>query len=224
MHRTSVQSFALGDDSVHAARMDLIRVVGLELRCIVGVRSYERRREQPLRVDIALGLDLSTAGRSGLIGDSVDYSEVADGITALLRFREYRLLEVAAEEASALLFAAYPAIGHVSLRLDKPEALAGRARCASVEVVRTRGAFGATEELTEYGARTELFRGAEAIIERLRIDPGRSARVEDAVPRLENVNTPGHQHFAQVPAGERSTFAADQTPLVVVRCLALPRA
>ena len=108
VHRTSVQSFALGDDSVHAARMDLIRVVGLELRCIVGVRSYERRREQPLRVDIALGLDLSTAGRSGLIGDSVDYSEVADGITALLRFREYRLLEVAAEEASALLFAAYP--------------------------------------------------------------------------------------------------------------------
>jgi FolB domain-containing protein len=84
--------------------MDQIRVIGLELRCIVGLRSYERRREQPLTVDISLGLDLSSAGRSGQITDSVDYSIVADEVTTLLRFREYRLLEAAAEEAAALLF------------------------------------------------------------------------------------------------------------------------
>lgn len=47
--------------------MDVIRIEGLELRCIVGVRSYERRREQPLRIDVRLGLDLSSAGRSGYI-------------------------------------------------------------------------------------------------------------------------------------------------------------
>lgn len=204
--------------------MDLIRVVGLELRCIVGVRSYERRREQPLRVDITLGIDLSTAGRSGLIADSVDYSAVADGITALLRFREYRLLEVAAEEASALLFACYPGIGHVSLRLDKPEALAGRARCASVEVLRTRGAFGATEELTDFGGRTELFRGAEGIIERLRVDAGKSASCHDDQPRLECVGTLNqHPHFVQVGGGQKSVFVAEQAPLFVTRCVALPR-
>ena len=125
--------------------MDLIRIVGLELRCIVGLRSYERHRQQPLHADISLGLDLSSAGRSGKIRDSVDYAEVADSITALLRFREYRLLEVAAEESCALLFATYPAIGQVNLRLDKPEALAGRARSAAVEITRSRGAFAYTQ-------------------------------------------------------------------------------
>src|SRR5690606_17575160 len=136
--------------------MDLIHVKGLELRCIVGIRSYERRREQPLRVDVSLGLDLSTAGRSGRIGDSVDYATVADQVTALLRFREYRLLEVAAEEAAAFLFAAHPALRQVQLRLDKPEALAGRARSAAVEMTRSRGAFGSSEDETPYGSRAEL--------------------------------------------------------------------
>ncbi len=202
--------------------MDLIRVVGLELRCIVGVRSYERRREQPLRVDISLGIDLSTAGRSGLISDSVDYSAVADGITALLRFREYRLLEVAAEEAAALLFSTYPGIGQVILRLDKPEALAGRARCASVEIVRSRGAFGATEELTDYGGRTELLRSSEAIVERLRIDPGKSAVFEDAHPRLESViASSGQAHFSQVQAEQKSVFSAEGGALTVSRCVSL---
>ena len=204
--------------------MDLIRVVGLELRCIVGVRSYERRREQPLRVDISLGLDLSTAGRSGLISDSVDYSAVADDITALLRFREYRLLEVAAEEAAAILFSAYPAIGQVSLRLDKPEALAGRARCASVEILRSRGAFGVTEELTPYGGRTELLRSSEAIIERLRIDPQKQVTFEDEHARLERlVSGSSTPHFSEVKAGERSVFAAEQSVLSVSRCVAFPR-
>ncbi len=203
--------------------MDLIRVVGLELRCIVGVRSYERRREQPLGVDISLGLDLSTAGRSGLISDSVDYSAVADGITALLRFREYRLLEVAAEEAAALLFATYPGIGQVSLRLDKPEALAGRARCASVEILRSRGAFGATEELTDFGGRVELLRSSEAIVERVRIEPGARAEFEDELPRLESVIAAPQAHFSQLKAGQKSMYAAEQAALSVSRCVALPR-
>jgi 7,8-dihydroneopterin aldolase/epimerase/oxygenase len=165
--------------------MDLIRIDGLELRCIVGLRSYERHREQPLRVDIALGLDLSAAGRSGRIADSADYGRVADAVTALLRFREYRLLEVAAEETAAFLFAAYPIVKLVKIRLDKPEALAGRARTAAVEIVRTRGAFGAIEEGTSFGSRTEILRTSEAFLELVRIRPGAAVVLEDKPPRLE---------------------------------------
>jgi len=203
--------------------MDLIRVVGLELRCIVGLRSYERHREQPLHVDISLGLDLSTAGRSGLIGDSVDYSMVADGITSLLRFREYRLLEVAAEEATALLFGSHSVIQQVSLRLDKPEALAGRARSAAVEITRSRGAFGATEEPTPFGGRVELLRTPEAVVERIRIAPGEKVVFEDAHDRLESIASgPGRGRLQTVPAGTVSSYEADSTPLVICRCIALP--
>jgi len=203
--------------------MDLIHVNGLELRCIVGLRSYERKREQPLKIDISLGLDLSTAGRSGRIEDSVDYSTVADQVTALLRFREYRLLEVAAEEAAALLFAAHPAIRQVRIRLDKPEALAGRARAAAVEMTRTRGAFGATEEATEYGGRTELLRSPEGIVERLRIETGKSLVLEDPHQRLECiVGGPGKGRLATVGAGVQSTFDAAGKELSLCRSIAFP--
>lgn len=202
--------------------MDLIRIVGLELRCIVGLRSYERHREQPLRVDIALGLDLSRAGRSGKITESVDYSGVADAVAALLRFREYRLLEVAAEESSALLFATYPQIGHVEFRIDKPEALAGRARCASVEISRSRGGFGNTEEPTEYGGRTEVLRTREGVIERLRVQAGKSVSLRDPVDRLECIASgKARGGFATICGASESSYAADGADLLICRCMAL---
>lgn len=206
-----------------AGVVDLIRIVGLELRCIVGLRSYERRREQPLLVDVSLGLDLSTAGRSGRISDSVDYSEVADSITALLRFREYRLLEVAAEEVCALLFAMYPGIQHVTLRLDKPEALQGRARSAAVEITRSRGAFGATEQPTAFGGRTELLRTPEAVVERLRVEAGRELHLRDDQDRLECIAAgTGRGRLATVTAGVVSEYRGGASTLLICRCLALP--
>lgn len=205
--------------------MDLIHVIGLELRCIVGLRSYERRREQPLRVDVSLGLDLSTAGRSGRIADSVDYSTVADQVTALLRFREYRLLEVAAEEAMALLFAAHPVIQQVRMRLDKPEALAGRARSAAVEMTRSRGAFGSTEEPMEFGGRVELLRGPEGIVEQLRIDPGKTLSLADDHDRLECVlSGAGRGSLATVAGRRTSVYQAEDQPLHLCRCISLPHA
>ena len=165
--------------------MDYIRIEGLELRCIVGLRSYERHREQPLRVDIRLGLDLSRAGRSGRISDTADYSRVADATTALLRFREYRLLEVAAEEAAALLFATHPSVQEVKVRLDKPEALAGRARSAAVEITRAREEFGTREDVTEFGVRIEILRSQEATIEAICLARHATVTFADPFRRLE---------------------------------------
>lgn len=205
--------------------MDLIRIEGLELRCIVGLRSSERHREQPLCIDIGLGLDLSSAGRSGWIGDTADYSRVADEITALLRLREYRLLEVAAEEAAAFLFSAHPAAQKVHLRLDKPEALAGRARSAAIEITRTRGAFGSSEVPTEYGGRTEILAGPEATIELLRVLPGHAIRLADRTRRLEcsSAGSGGTDRTEMrpiaVPAGEETEYAAEKEELRVSRCV-----
>jgi 7,8-dihydroneopterin aldolase/epimerase/oxygenase len=220
----------LGDKA--RLHMDLIRIDGLELRCIVGLRSYERHREQPLRADIAMGLDLSTAGRSGRIADSADYGKAADAVAALLRFREYQLLEVAAEETAAWLFAAYPVVKLVRLRLDKPEALAGRARSAAVEIERTRGAFGTVEEPTPFGSRTEILRTSEATMELLRVRPGQSVTLDDPAPRLEWFvsGRPAHEApdgRSPVAAGARQVLevAAESTePLLLARCLRMARA
>jgi dihydroneopterin aldolase len=168
---------------VDAPFMDTIRIEGLELRCIVGVRSYERRREQPLRVDVRLGLDLRAAARSGRISDTADYSRVADEITALFRFREYQLLEVAAEEAAAMILGVHPAVLEATVRIDKPQALAGRARTASVEITRPRE-FAAPEVFAD-GERQKLLQTSEAFLEVLRVLPGRSVTVPSGPRRLE---------------------------------------
>lgn len=210
--------------------MDLIRIEGLELRCIVGIRSYERHREQPIRVDITLGLDLSAAGRSGRIADSADYARVADAATSLLRFREYRLLEVAAEETAAMLFAAYPFIKLVRIRMDKPEALAGRARTAAVEIERTRGAFGSVETQTPYGSKTELLLSSEASIEQLRVQGGSEIVLDDPSPRLEwivrgrsetgifDARTPTRRAAGEVVR----LLAHGEEPALIVRCVLAP--
>lgn len=154
--------------------MDLIRIRGLEIDCIVGVRPLEREREQRVHIELALGLDLSKAGRTGRIGLTCDYDEIATEVIAMLRFRHYHLIEMATEEVSAMLIATHPALELVEIRLDKPKALDGRARAASVEIQRNRAAFPTSVTPTDFGA-TELYlRTRDAELFLLRIAPGRA--------------------------------------------------
>lgn len=120
---------------------DQLHLNRLELDCIVGVRPSERKRRQRIRLDVSLSLDLRPAGRSGRIVQTVDYSRVAGQLRELLRFREYRLVEMATEELSAMLFASHPALEGVQIRLEKPEALRGQASSAAVSISRTRADF-----------------------------------------------------------------------------------
>jgi len=124
-----------------AGVVDRILIEALEVECIVGVRPHERRRKQVVRLDLALSLDLSGAGKTGRITDTVDYARIADEVSGLLRFREYQLIEVATEELAAMLFGVHPMLQALQIRLEKPEALRGRARSASVEVQRARAQF-----------------------------------------------------------------------------------
>jgi dihydroneopterin aldolase len=148
--------------------VDRILIEALEIECIVGVRPLERRRKQVVRLDLALSLDLSGAGKTGRITDTVDYARIADEVSGLLRFREYQLIEVATEELAAMLFGVHPMLQALQIRLEKPEALRGRARSASVEIQRSRAEFpvevsphGCGEHellLNTHEARLEIFR------------------------------------------------------------------
>lgn len=121
--------------------VDRIHIKGLELDCIVGVRPLEREREQRVHLDVAMELDLSAAGRTGRIALTCDYSEIAEEIIAMLRFRRYHLIEMATEEIAAMLLGVHPEMHAVEISLDKPAALDGRARAASVEIRRDRSRF-----------------------------------------------------------------------------------
>ena len=62
--------------------LDIIRVDGLVISCIVGVYPNERTRPQPLEVDLEMHLDTRAASDSERLGGTVDYARV----TGMVRF------------------------------------------------------------------------------------------------------------------------------------------
>ncbi len=120
---------------------DSILIEGLELDCIVGLRPHERVREQPVVLDLELGLSLAAAGRSGRMAHTCDYDLVADSVRSLLAFRKYQLVEAATEELAAMLLGLHPALERVRIRIAKPAALLGRARSAAVQIERVTADF-----------------------------------------------------------------------------------
>ncbi len=153
---------------------DVIEVRGLALRCVVGVRPDEREREQPVRVDLALHLDLREAGRSGRIGATCDYAVVAREVEALLRFRRYRLIESAVEETAAMLLGVHATVQSVQIRLEKPEALGARAETAAVSIQRERSDYPRRREPTHFGEAEILLETREAGLYLLHVEAGRS--------------------------------------------------
>jgi FolB domain-containing protein len=152
--------------------MDKVSITGLELACIVGVRPAERRRRQRVRLSITLELDLSRAGISERIANTVDYSQVAEEVTELLCFREYRLVETATEEIAAMLLGVHPRAQKVSVTLEKPEALRGRAAHGSVSIERVQRA--ARRVARSFGEEEVLLETADATLSILHVAPGRT--------------------------------------------------
>jgi FolB domain-containing protein len=183
--------------------MDVVRIHRLELDCIVGIRPSERSRQQRVRLDLGLHADVSRAGRSGRIALTADYDRVAHEVVALLSFRHYHLIEMAAEEIAAMLLGLHPPVRSVELRIEKPGALHGRARAASVEVRRSREDFPAEIQAREYGSRQLLLETRDGCLELLRVEPGQIVR--DAAE-------PGAELLAWVAGG---SLAIDQEPLEV---------
>jgi len=153
--------------------MDSVEIRGLSCRCIIGIRTRERRVAQPIRLDLELNVDLERAGKSGRIAHTVDYSRASTEIIALLQFRRYTLLEVAAEECAGWLFAAYPAVQGVTLSIAKPHALKGQADSGGVRISRQRPPE-APRQKTPYGFLERHLETSEATISVLGLDPGQS--------------------------------------------------
>jgi len=153
---------------------DRILIEALEVECIFGIRPAERVQKQRVRVQLDLGLDLSGPGQSGRIAHTVDYSRVATEVTSLLQFRAYKLIEVATEELSASLLALHPALERVTVRVEKPEALRGRARLAAVEITRTRARFAPKRFHAAFGELEVILESDEARLSLAHVQPGKA--------------------------------------------------
>jgi dihydroneopterin aldolase len=99
---------------------DQIQLRGIRASGIHGVLPEERVRPQPFEVDLDLWVDLSPAGASDQLADTVDYAGVVDGAIGIVSGSpSYRLLEALAASVATATLARDRRIAAVTVGLRK---------------------------------------------------------------------------------------------------------
>jgi dihydroneopterin aldolase len=73
--------------------VDRIRISGLRELGVHGVLPEEHIRPQPFEVDVELLVDVSAAGASDDLDDTVDYGAVCEAVSRVVSTEQYQLLE-----------------------------------------------------------------------------------------------------------------------------------
>ena len=93
---------------------DQIQLRGLRLVVSIGALPEEHERAQPIELDVDVDADLSAAGGSDELGDTIDYAALCDAAVGV--FGEHIvLLEAAAERVAAAVRAVDPRITGVTV-------------------------------------------------------------------------------------------------------------
>ena len=120
--------------------MDWIRLTNLSLFGHHGFHEEEMRLGQKLEFDVELGVDLSGAGRSDKLEDTINYRDVYQRIENRVTREKYLLLEALAEAIAKDLLESFPA-HEVVIRARKPNVpFAGSLSHVEVEIRRSKRA------------------------------------------------------------------------------------
>ncbi|MFC1452650.1 dihydroneopterin aldolase [Verrucomicrobiota bacterium] len=115
---------------------DRIHIHDLLLRCVIGVYEQERREKQDVNINITLCADLSEAGRTDSIEDTVDYRAIKKKVIAMVEQSSFFLVERLADRIAAICLEDRR-VERVAVSVAKPGALRF-ARTVDVEIVRGR--------------------------------------------------------------------------------------
>jgi D-erythro-7,8-dihydroneopterin triphosphate epimerase len=126
-----------GADAGKAGTPDRDFIRDLALRCIVGVDEQERREKQDVLIQITMHTDLSRAGRTDALEDTIDYRALKKRILHLVEQSQFYLVEALAQSIADECLRE-SRVERVQVAVEKPGALRF-ARTVGVEIVRSRG-------------------------------------------------------------------------------------
>lgn len=102
--------------------MDKIIIKCLKVKSIIGTFPEERQKKQEIEFNIELDCDLSAAGGSDDLNDTVNYQAVESDVLTMAEASSFLLLERLAEEAANICLK-YELVKCVKVTIDKPGAL-----------------------------------------------------------------------------------------------------
>ena len=118
--------------------MDHILIDDLRVLTVIGALPHERELAQPIRIDLAIGVDLHQAGLSDELSDTVNYGLVCERVAAVARESNFVLLErLAAKVAETILEFALVEQVEVTLTKLRPP-IAEQVSSTAVRIVRSR--------------------------------------------------------------------------------------
>ncbi len=103
---------------------DVIEVVGIRAHGRHGVLPEEREVGQLFIADVAVAVDTRSAAASDDLGQTVDYSLIAQGVHGVLSGDPVDLIETLAQRVADLCLA-LPGVAAVEVALHKPSAPVG---------------------------------------------------------------------------------------------------
>jgi len=104
--------------------MDTIFISELKVQTKLGVPEWERMVAQTVILDIEIGYDLSKAGKSDAIADTIDYASAVVRIRETLNNHSFKLVEALAEHVCQLILIEFGALS-VKIKVAKPAILPG---------------------------------------------------------------------------------------------------
>jgi FolB domain-containing protein len=116
--------------------MDRILIEDLLARCVLGVSDDERREKQDVVINISLGVDARTPGKTDRFADAVDYRALKQRILAMVESSQYHLVEALAERVAETCLE-HPRVREAQVTVTKPSALRF-ARSVGVQITRRR--------------------------------------------------------------------------------------
>lgn len=118
--------------------MDCIKITAMKFRGFHGCFDFEKQNGQDFFVDAVLYADLSRAGKSDSLADTINYAAVYDDIKTIMTGKPLNLIEAAAEKIAEKLLAAYP-VEKAEITVHKPQApIDGDFSDISVTITRAR--------------------------------------------------------------------------------------
>ena len=100
---------------------DRIDLRGIEVYGKHGVLDFEQEKAQMFRVDVSVFLDLTGAGSSDDLGDTIDYGSLAEEIREIVGGESHALIERVAHRVAETVLA-HPEAERAVVTIHKPDA------------------------------------------------------------------------------------------------------
>lgn len=119
--------------------MDKIILKNMQFFGYHGLFPEENKLGQRFNVDLELYSDLSKAGKTDYMHDSIHYGHAFDQVKTIVEGPSKKLIEAVAEEIAAILLESFDTLQACTVKLIKPDApIPGHFESVAVEIYRER--------------------------------------------------------------------------------------